>query len=811
MQHPLPGVFIAKLNTQSALYLVMFGVSVLMATPAPTHAAESQQTARTQHQQEFAIEAGSLATVLNRFATEAGVVLSFDNGLTEGKQSRGINGRYSIDQGFSVLLSGSGLQAVAGGGKSYVVLPATPSGSMQLGVTNVTSSGLGAVTEGSRSYTTGSTNTATKMSLSLRETPQSVSVVTRQQMDDQNMQSLEDVARAATGINTTKDFGTERSRYFSRGFQVNDLQYDGVPTSISESYSMDVTSVNNMAIYDRVEFVRGANGLMQGAGNPSAAINLVRKRPTDTYKLKAEIGGGSWDHYHSQIDVSGPLNEQGTLRGRTVLLYDAGNSFVDRADKENQLFYAIGEADLSEYTTLSIGTVLQKDYHGGYDWGGLPTQLNGSFYPLSRSASFAPSWAHLNKINRTVFADIKHAFNDDWKLTVNTNFMWSNADFLGLYGNNIGNDQFRLATNDTKYDDEQISLDAALNGAFYLLGQRHELVFGANARKDRFINESRYNNNPSVVDILDFSPSQVASPTYSYERIQYRNVRKDKGLYTATRLNPSDDLHVILGSRFSWVDYTSSDYEDRFKENGKVIPYAGVVYDLTSDTSVYASYTEIYQVQSNYDITNKLLNPITGSNYEIGLKNEFYDGLLNTSVAVFQVDQSHLPQAVVGAPRTCGPGRSSTCYEEGGKVRNRGFEVEASGEVLPGWNAVLGYTYSHPEYIGGTRKGTDYATETSPRRLVKLATNYRLPGELGDWRVGGSLYHQSKVYLGNVEQGAYNLVDLNANYQFNKNLSAQLNLNNVFDKHYYSAIYNSNLGNYYGEPRNFAVTLRYEN
>jgi outer membrane receptor for ferric coprogen and ferric-rhodotorulic acid len=811
MQHPLPGMFTAKLNTQSALYLVMFGVSVLMATPALTRAAESQETARTQHQQEFAIEAGSLATVLNRFATEAGVVLSFDNGLTEGKQSRGINGRYSIDQGFSVLLSGSGSQAVAGGGNSYVVLPATPSGSMQLGVTNVTSSGLGAITEGSRSYTTGSTNTATKMSLSLRETPQSVSVVTRQQMDDQNMQSLEDVARAATGINTTKDFGTERSRYFSRGFQVNDLQYDGVPTSISESYSMDVTSVNNMAIYDRVEFVRGANGLMQGAGNPSAAINLVRKRPTDTYKLKAEIGGGSWDHYHSQIDVSGPLNEQGTLRGRTVLLYDAGNSFVDRADKENQLFYAIGEADLSEDTTVSLGTVLQKDYHGGYDWGGLPTQLNGRFYPLSRSASFAPSWAHLNKINRTVFADIKHAFNDDWKLTVNTNFMWSNADFLGLYGNNIGNDQFRLATNDTKYDDEQISLDAALNGAFYLLGQRHELVFGANARKDRFINESRYNNNPSVVDILDFSPSQVASPTYSYERIQYRNVRKDKGLYAATRLNPSDDLHVILGSRFSWVDYTSSDYEDRFKENGKVIPYAGVVYDLTDDASVYASYTEIYQVQSNYDINNKLLNPITGSNYEIGLKNEFYDGLLNTSVAVFQVDQSHLPQAVVGAPRICGPGRSSTCYEEGGKVRNRGFEVEASGEVLPGWNAVLGYTYSHPEYIGGTRKGTDYATETSPRRLVKLATNYRLPGELGDWRVGGSLYHQSKVYLGNVEQGAYNLVDLNANYQINKNLSAQLNLNNVFDKHYYSAIYNSNLGNYYGEPRNFAVTLRYEN
>ena len=139
-----------------------------------------------------------------------------------------------------------------------------------------------------------------------------------------------------------------------------------------------------------------------------------------------------------------------------------------------------------------------------------------------------------------------------------------------------------------------------------------------------------------------------------------------------------------------------------------------MVYDLTDSASVYASYTEIYQVQNNYDIDNKLLDPITGSNYEIGLKNEFYNGLLNTSLAIFQVDQSHMPQAVTGAARICGPGRTSTCYEEGGKVRNRGFEAEVSGEILKGWNAVVGYTYSHPEYVAGARKGTDYATETAP-------------------------------------------------------------------------------------------------
>lgn len=104
-------------------------------------------------------------------------------------------------------------------------------------------------------------------------------------------------------------------------------------------------------------------------------------------------------------------------------------------------------------------------------------------------------------------------------------------------------------------------------------------------------------------------------------------MRKDKGIYAATRLNPTDDLHVILGSRLSWVDYdTQGPWEtDRFKEDRKVIPYGGIVYDITDKTSVYASYTEIYKLQSNYSVDNKLLAPTTGSNYEIGLKNELFD------------------------------------------------------------------------------------------------------------------------------------------------------------------------------------------
>jgi len=786
------------------LTVSLLALALLAASPATLATTSSAP-------QHYNIAAASLSQALASFSEEARISVQYTPELTRGLLSAGLTGDYDVDAALAQLLAGSNLQAVRLQDRVYGLIKRTAdSAGVTLDASVISSTTLNdETTEGSGRYTAGPSRTATKLPMSQKETPQSVSVITRQQMDDQNMQSLEDVARATTGVRTAKDFGSERSRYFSRGFQVNDLQYDGVPSSISESYSMDVTSVNNMAVYDRVEIVRGANGLLQGAGNPSAAINMVRKRPTDTYQLKAEVGAGSWDNYRAQIDVGGPLNDQGTLRGRTVLMYNTGNSFVDKADKNNQLFYAIGEADLSEDTTVSLGTALQKDYHGGYDWGGLPTRTDGSFYPFSRSTSFATDWMHLNKINRTAFGDVKHRFNEDWSLTINGMLSWSNADFLGAYGYNMGNDQMRLYTNDTKYDDEQINLDMALNGAFSAFGRKHELVFGTTARRDRFINDSRYNNNSAVVDILDYSASQLPLPTYAYDRIRYRTLRKDKGLYVATRLNPVDDLHVILGSRLSWVDY--DDGSNVYKENNKVIPYAGIVYDLTPTTSAYASYTDIYRLQSNYGVDNSLLNPITGENYEIGLKQGLFDGRLNTSFALFEVDQSHMPEAVAGTLRVCGPSRASTCYEEGGKVRSRGFEAEVSGEVLPGWNVMSGYTYSHPEYVAGTKKGQDYATDTSPQRLFKLATTYQLPGAFNAWRVGGDLYHQSKIYRNAVEQGAYNLVNLNTQYRINHNLSVQLNVNNLFDKTYYSTIYDVNLGNYYGDPRNFAVTLRYQN
>lgn len=163
------------------------------------------------------------------------------------------------------MLAGTGVRYSLQDG--VLMIHAVDSSVMELNPTAVSAVALGATTEGTGTYTTGVSTTATKMAMSLRETPQSVTVVTRKKMDDQNVQNLDDIARTVTGITLTK-LGTDRSTYYARGFEINDLQYDGIPTNISENYSMDVMSTANMAIYDRVEVVRGANGLMQGTGNP---------------------------------------------------------------------------------------------------------------------------------------------------------------------------------------------------------------------------------------------------------------------------------------------------------------------------------------------------------------------------------------------------------------------------------------------------------------------------------------------------------------------------------------------------------------
>ncbi|MDY0831249.1 TonB-dependent siderophore receptor [Pseudomonas sp. SED1] len=779
------------------------------------------------HAQEmpFNIPAQSLSSALQAFGTQSNLQVLYSPQDLEGKRSTAVHGNLDPSAAIATLLQGSGVHFQVQG--SAVTVSASAGGALELGATTINGQTLGSTTENSGSYTTGAMQTATKLPLSLRETPQAVTVITRQRMDDQGMRSLDDVVQAAPGLRLSAA-RPANSEFFARGFPINNLMFDGLPTT----YSADWVATADLAPYDRVEVVRGATGMMQGAGDPSAAINMVRKRPTKEFQASVTGSAGSWDNYRSELDVSGPVNDSGTVRGRFVGAYQDKDSYQDYAGRERGVFYGITEFDLNDSTTLTVGASDQND-NNNINWGGLPVNPDGSSMGFSRSQTFGYNWSHQDIDNKTVFAEVDHRLDNDWRLHFGASKNWSDFKLLGAVLERNSDYSYRQRVFNQSRDYDQSTYDFFASGPFALFGRQHELVVGASKRqlKTEATGGTIFFNN---VDINNFNPKGQPKPTVPDVYSLSEKVNQE-GLYVTTRWNVADPLKVILGARLDWYDSNDvyNQISDQYYTSGKtkvvrnLTRYAGVIYDLDDTYSLYASYTDIFQPQSEKDELGASIKPITGKNYEVGIKGEYFDGALNASASLFQIDQLNRA-AEVADYSSCKviPTGSYACYEAAGKVRSRGIELEINGALTPNWQVGAGYTYAQALYekdADKNKEGTLFDTDV-PRHLFKANTTYHLQGDLNKLRIGANVYSQSGTYNKgvstfngqrqnfHVEQDAYAIVGLMAGYQVTKNLDTQLNVNNVFDKKYYQGIAsNSTWSPYdvYGDPRNFTVTAKY--
>ncbi|MNG87430.1 Ferripyoverdine receptor precursor [compost metagenome] len=776
----------------------------------------------------YDIPGGPLGDVLSRFARESGLAISFNAGQVAGLASAGLQGSYAVQEGFAQVLRGHALQAQASSDGYVLVEVPAANGALELGATSINGQMLGSITEDSGSYTTGPMQTATKLPLTIRETPQSVTVITRQRMDDQNLRSLEDVLKSTPGMSMTKD-GPQRPTFYARGFTVENLMNDGLSNDLSHYLSRDMNSAPDMAIYDHVEVVRGATGLMQGAGTPSAAINMVRKRPTADPRVSITASAGSWDNYRSEVDASGPLNDNATLRGRVVTAYQTRNSFQDVTDSERSVFYAIGEADLSDNSTLTLGVSNQR-VNNTATWGGLPTAIDGSDLHLSRKTYLGNDWEYWDQDNTTVFSRLDYRFDNDWKLLLAASRTWSDLKMLGSMTERMGDggEVFGQYLGQYHYDDEQSSYDAYASGPFQLLGRTHELVVGASRRELTFEGKGNYSDDAIGMDIYNWDPGSLPKRELDLSYWHQDRETSQTGAYLTTRFNLADDLKLILGGRLDWYDNDTSTRNGSRAPTGSdysvtrhVTRYAGIIYDLDVHHSLYASYTDIFKPQSELDAAGTAIEPMEGKNYELGIKGEYFDGSLNASAAVFRIDQQNRAKTL--ELNECSA-LVPSCAEAAGKLRSEGIELELNGTVLPGWELGAGYTFAQVKYVKDSNpanEGRLFDTDI-PRHVFKAFTTYQLPGELQRWKVGGGLYRQNQIYnKGNnfyatesryrIEQEAYTLVDLMLNYQASEHLDVRLNLNNVFDKKYYQSIAGNTGygGNLYGDPRNFMLTTRW--
>lgn len=679
-------------------------------------------------------------------------------------------------------------------------------GVVELGASEITSSQLGSFTEGSESYTTGTMATATKLPLSMRETPQAVTVITRQRMDDQAMTSINDAVRAAPGLFLNYANGPGRQAYSARGFDIDNLMYDGIPSGYS---GVTIGAQPNLAMFDRVEVVRGATGLVTGAGNPSAAINLVRKRPLAEQKVTLTGAAGSHDDYRGEIDASSPLNPAGTLRGRVVASYRDANSFIDDVEEDHGLFYAVTEADLSEDTLLTVGFSHQKD-KTNYFWGSSMIGQDGHHLDLPRSYNPGSAWENKDQEINTLFAEVRQRLANDWSLQVNANYAEQNGLFSGSYQSRWVNDTLARTVYQSAHDENQAGLDAFASGPFQAFGRTHELVVGASKR---IYDMTTHNYDPYDTNW----PIDAGKPNFTHTGND-REVTTQDGVYLTTRLNLADPLKLILGGRVDWYDYDNRDGEGDYKVTRNVTRYAGLIYELDDHHSVYASYSDIFTPQTSQDTSGTPVKPIVGKNYEIGIKGEYFDGALNASLALFRIDQEN--RAVQVFVENC---PQASCYEASGEVRSQGIDFELQGALTENWQVGGGYTYArvHTLKDDANPQNVNQRFDTDiPEHLLKVTTRYRFQGTLEKLRVGGTFSWQSRLYNDidladgsryRLEQGGYAVTDLMAGYQVNRNLDLQVNANNVFDRRYYSSIASSASygGDTYGNPRNLMLTAKY--
>jgi len=762
------------------------------------------------------IPAGSLTGALNHLARQAGLALSFEASITADKATPGLKGAYTVEQGFDLLLANSGYRA-SKTPEGYVITVVEQQDGMQaLPVVAISGKAPGSTTEGTGSYTTYSTSSATRLNLSQQETPQSVTVMTRQRMDDQRLGSLTEVLEATPGFSVKHigGYGTDTPSIYARGTPLSSFQIDGAYTSSAlQSY------LQSTAIYDRVEIVRGATGLMNSLGTPAATVNMVRKRPTYEPQIKLSAEAGNWDRYGSGVDVSGPLTESGNIRGRVVAEYKRQGNWTDNYEQDYYTLYGSGEIDLSDNTLLTMGFSHTTRNTEAPSTASPLFYANGQRISLSPSDADKPSWTYYDHELNNAFASVEQQFDSGWsgKAEVSHTEHDSTSLYGGLNTTSVSPDGSANVRNLLRYTptNKETAFNAYLTGPLLLFGREHEFIGGvtlSDLRREAPNYSVRYSGGDGSYYIPDFFdlPNTLSKPDQITKTGKGNTDETQYSAYISMRFHLSDATSLLIGGRVTdWeretdsITYaTGSRTKQDNKKNGLFVPYAGIVHDLNDTWSLYASYTEIFNPHQDRfrDINGSPLDPEEGLSYEVGVKASFHEGRLNASLSLYKTDLDNYASWYVADGRTV--------YEGIDGTETQGMELELNGELAEGWQLGAGYSYNEIRDPNDDRININV-----PQHMVKVFSTYRLPDALNKITVGGGFDWMSKRKdpgaslgnLGTVE--SYVLASLIARYDISQNLSVSGNINNLFDKEYIE--YFSNGAGAYGPPRNFMASVEY--
>lgn len=663
--------------------------------------------------------------------------------------------------------------------------------------------------EQTKAYNVKNSSSATKLNIEAKETPQTINVVTRQQIEDFGLTSTRDVLKNTPGV-TVSNQETERTTYMARGFEISNILTDGVGFPLS-GYNYNNTNPDTY-FYDRVEVVKGADSLTNAFGDPSATINNIRKRPTQEFQASGGVSYGSWDTQRYEADVSGAIIPSGKVRGRIMGYEQTGDSYLDRYSSEKNGFAGIIEADLTDSTLLTAGYSQEQNKPNANNWGSLPLlDANGKQISYDRSYNPNPDWAHWDNETQNAFVELKQKINDQWtaKLTYNYLDTKHNSRLLYYYGYpKADGSGVSLTPWGGQEHQEKHAVDFNLEGTYKLFNREHEASLGysyvRSHQQDKqstgTINDSKVIKS-TTIDWSSWTPQSITWSDFTEAANYKQNINS---IYAATRLHLNEDLKLLLGANYVQAESKGESYGSPMSySESKVSPYVGLTYNFTPEYTGYMSYTSIFRPQTGIDKdTNQALKPIDGKSYEMGVKSSWLDDRLTGTLSVFKTEQNNYPL------------RSSDGNPLNRKVptsdlESQGVEVGLSGQITDNVNLSFGYAQFS---IKDTKNGGEARTY-NPNQTLNLLTTYT-PPVLPKLKVGAGLQWQDgiKLYDSNVnsmiKQDAYALVNLMASYEVNDHITLQANGNNIFDKKYLNSFPDGQA--FYGAPANYTVAVKFK-
>lgn len=658
------------------------------------------------------------------------------------------------------------------------------------------------------SYTVHETSSATGLEVTAQQTPKTITVITKQRIKDQQLETVKDVVKATPGINVQQLDGS-RAEFFGRGFKIDDFNVDGLRVSYATKWG-EGAELSTAAIYDRVDVVKGANGLMVGSGNPSATIDFTRKHADEAdFSGKVSASHDKFGTYGATVDVGSKLTQSGRLRGRAIIDYTDGDTYIDREEKSNKTVYAVVDADVTDNTTASIGGMHQEKIQDQVMWGGLPIfYTDGSKIDWDTNHSTAVDWGKRDGITDEVFAAIDHNFGEDWQLAVNANHAKTDGDMKLFYANGFvyqPNGLLIGAINPTtgapipavpttyiwQTDTTDTNVSTDLTGSFEALGRQHQVMIGAdyNDYKTTTTASDGTSTQP-VIGIMDNWNNAYPEPTWgdAYQPEDYSI--KEYGIYGSSRLQLSETLGLVLGSRVSNYNKQGKIYSTKLDVEHKDVwtPFVGLTYDINDNSTVFASYTDIFNPQDRRDVEGNYLEPIIGKNYEVGFKASNDADNLQAQFSVFNIEQDNLAQKDVGKAVKGVPIEQAYYASKG--ATSTGIDVEVTGRLSDNLQASIGYT----QFDAKDANDKDVNTE-SPDTLIKLFTTYNMSDFVPGLSVGGGVNWMSERYTlfanplkggatEKVSENPVTLVNLMARYEVSDNLDLQVNVDNVLDEQY---------------------------